>query len=79
MPAKPVVSDEVIEVAEGEQAVLEDLQAGAAERRTTIIARFDAATRARPGADVEIVVDAHKLQFFDLETGSTIRDRIARK
>ena len=74
--AKPVASEEVIEVVEGDEAVVQDLQTAAAERRTTVIARFDAATRTRPGADVEIAVDAHKLQFFDLETGSTIRDRI---
>ena len=76
--AKPVVSDEVIEVVEGDEAVVQDLQTDAAERRTTVVARFDAATRAKPGGDVEIAVDARKLQFFDLETGSTIRERVGR-
>jgi multiple sugar transport system ATP-binding protein len=76
--AKPVVSDEVIEVVEGDEAVVQDLQTDAAERRTTVVARFDAATRATPGGDVEIAVDARKLQFFDLETGSTIRERVGR-
>jgi multiple sugar transport system ATP-binding protein len=76
--AKPVVSDEVIEVVEGDEAVVQDLQADAAALRTTIVARFDAATRAKPGGDVEITVDTRKLQFFDLETGSTIRDKAGR-
>ena len=76
--AKPVVSDEVIEVVEGDEAVVQDLQTDAAERRTTVVARFDAATRATPGGDVEITVDARKLQFFDLDTGSTIRDKAGR-
>jgi multiple sugar transport system ATP-binding protein len=78
MTAKPVVSDEVIEVVEGDEAVVQDLQADAAALRTTIVARFDAATRAKPGGDVEITVDTRKLQFFDLETGSTIRDKAGR-
>jgi multiple sugar transport system ATP-binding protein len=73
--AKPVVTDEVIEVVEGDEAVVQDLQADAARLRTTVVARFDAATRVKPGADVEISVDVRKLQFFDLETGSTIRDK----
>jgi multiple sugar transport system ATP-binding protein len=76
--AKPVSSDEVIEVVEGDQAVIEDLQTAAAERRTTIVARFDASTRAKPGVDVEIAVEAGKLQFFDLDTGSSIRERASR-
>ena len=76
--AKPVVSDEVIEVVEGDEAIVQDLQADAAERRTTVVARFDAATRVKPDADVEISVDVQKLQFFDLETGSTIRERAGR-
>jgi multiple sugar transport system ATP-binding protein len=78
VPAKPVSSDEVIEVVEGDRAIIESLEAAAAERRTTVVARFDAATRAKPGSDVEIAVEAPKLQFFDLETGSAIRDRTAR-
>ncbi len=76
--AKPVSSDEVLEVVEGDEAVRQDLETAAAERRTTIVARFDASTRAKPGADVEIAVEAGKLQFFDLDTGSAIRERTAR-
>jgi multiple sugar transport system ATP-binding protein len=78
MQAKPVSSDEVLEVVEGDEAVRQDLETAAAERRTTIVARFDAGTRAKPGADVEVAVEAEKLQFFDLETGSAIRERTAR-
>jgi multiple sugar transport system ATP-binding protein len=71
--AKPVVSDEVIEVVEGDEAVVQDLQADAAEQRTTLVGRFDATSRVRPEQEVEIAVDTRRLQFFDLETGSTIR------
>jgi multiple sugar transport system ATP-binding protein len=78
VPAKPVSSDELIEVVEGDEAVRQGLEAAAAERRTTIVARFDATTRAKPGADVEMAVEVGKLQFFDLDTGSSIRERAAR-
>ncbi len=76
--AKPLVSDEVIEVVEGDEAVVQDLHADAAKLRTTIVARFDAATRARPDTDVEVTVDTRKLQFFDPETGSNIREKTGR-
>jgi multiple sugar transport system ATP-binding protein len=77
LKATPVSSDEILEVVEGDEAVMQTLQEAAAEQRTTIVARFDASTRAKPGAGVEIAVDAGKLQFFDLETGTSIRDRAA--
>jgi multiple sugar transport system ATP-binding protein len=77
LKAKPVSSDEILEVVEGDEAVMQSLQEAAAEQRTTIVARFDASTKAKPGAPVEIAVEAGKLQFFDLETGASIRDRAA--
>src|ERR687888_198813 len=77
LKATPVSSDEILEVVEGDEAVMQTLQEAAAEQRTTIVARFDAGTRAKPGAPVEIAVEAGKLQFFDLETGASIRERTA--
>jgi multiple sugar transport system ATP-binding protein len=75
--ARPLSADEVIEVVEGDEAVVQSLEEAAASGRTTVVARFDAATKVRPDVDVEMAVDAEKLQFFDLETGATIRDRAA--
>jgi multiple sugar transport system ATP-binding protein len=75
--AKPLSADEVIEVVEGDEAVVQSLEEAAASGRTTVVARFDAATRVKPDVDVEMVVDVDKLQFFDLETGASIRDRVA--
>jgi multiple sugar transport system ATP-binding protein len=76
--AKPLSSDEIIEVVEGDQAVVQSLEEAAASGRTTVVARFDAATKVRPDTDVEIAVDVEKLQFFDLETGSSIREHTGR-
>jgi multiple sugar transport system ATP-binding protein len=67
--ATPVVTEDVVEgavVAEEEQAVAADLMG------TTFVGRFDPASRVKPDADVELVVDTEKLQFFDLETGHSI-------
>jgi multiple sugar transport system ATP-binding protein len=75
--AKPLSADEVIEVVEGDEAVVQSLEEAAASGRTTVVARFDAATKVKPDVDVEMVVDTDKLQFFDLETGASIRDRVA--
>jgi multiple sugar transport system ATP-binding protein len=76
--AKPLSAEEVIEVVEGDEAVVQSLEEAAAAGRTTVVARFDAATKVRPDSEVEIAVDANKLQFFDLETGSSIREHAAR-
>jgi multiple sugar transport system ATP-binding protein len=75
--AKPLSAEEVIEVVEGDEAVVQSLEEAAASGRTTVVARFDAATKVKPGVDVEIAVDVGKLQFFDVETGTSIRERTA--
>jgi multiple sugar transport system ATP-binding protein len=76
--AKPLSAEEVIEVVEGDEAVVQSLEEAAAAGRTTVVARFDAATKVRPDSEVEIAVDTNKLQFFDLEAGSSIRGHAAR-
>jgi len=76
--AKPLSAEEVIEVVEGDEAVVQSLEEAAAAGRTTVVARFDAATKVRPDTDVEIAIDTEKLQFFDIETGSSIRERAGR-
>jgi hypothetical protein len=44
----------------------------AREHLVTLVGRFDAASRAAPDDDIEIVVNTAKLHFFDLETGNVI-------
>jgi multiple sugar transport system ATP-binding protein len=68
-----VLTDEVTEV-EPEEA-MEELELGDAHGdQTILVGRFDAASEVRPGHIVDLAVDTDKLQFFDLETGSAIRD-----
>ncbi|MFY9579882.1 MAG: sn-glycerol-3-phosphate ABC transporter ATP-binding protein UgpC [Gaiellaceae bacterium] len=74
LSGKPVVTDDVLEGAvELEDAMLDDLAQKAEEERTTFVGRFDAESEVRPDHIVDMAVDTTKLQFFDLETGTTIR------
>jgi multiple sugar transport system ATP-binding protein len=76
---KKVVTDEVIETAvDVDEALIEELNLGQEHGDETIfVGRFDAASDVRPGHIVELAVDTKKLQFFDLESGSAIRDTTA--
>ena len=56
-----------------EDAMLDDLAQKAEEERTTFVGRFDAESEVRPDHIVDMAVDTAKLQFFDLETGTSIR------
>jgi multiple sugar transport system ATP-binding protein len=70
IPAHPVLTDEVKEVAADlDASVVKDLEAEVRENKTPVVGRFDVTSRARPGQPVEIVVDTRKLHFFDLKTG----------
>jgi multiple sugar transport system ATP-binding protein len=78
VPARPVLSDEVLEGAiELEEAVVADLRTGAREQRMTFIGRFDSASRLQPGDTAEIAVELAKLHFFDLEDGRSIVEESA--
>jgi multiple sugar transport system ATP-binding protein len=78
LSARPVLRDEVLEGAiDREDAVVQDLRSGAAERRMTFVGRFDSASRLQPEDQAEIVVQSHRLHFFDLEDGSSILDEAA--
>jgi multiple sugar transport system ATP-binding protein len=71
---KPVVTDDVLEGAvELEDAMVDDLTQAAEGDRTTFVGRFDAASEVRPDHIVDMAVDVDKLQFFDLDTGTSIR------
>jgi multiple sugar transport system ATP-binding protein len=73
VPAEPVLTAEVREVAgDVDAAALEQLESEARERRTVLIARLE--TQRRPAADddVDVAIDLRRLHFFDLETGLAI-------
>jgi multiple sugar transport system ATP-binding protein len=74
LPGKAVVTDDVLEGAvELEEAMLDQIAQKAEEEQTTFVGRFDAASEARPDYVIDMAVDTSKLQFFDLETGTSIR------
>jgi len=72
--AAPVATAEVLEVAaDVDRAMIEDLRSEAREHRTVFVGRFDAQSRVRVGAEIEVAVSADNLHFFDLETELAIR------
>jgi multiple sugar transport system ATP-binding protein len=74
VPCPPLVTDEVIELAEDvDQAAADELRHDAAERRATVVCRFDAGARVRVGEFAECALDPARLHFFDLQNGQAIR------
>jgi multiple sugar transport system ATP-binding protein len=70
---RPVLTDEVKEVAADLDAtVVEELEAEGRGAKLPLVARFDAASRARADAPVEVVVDTNRVHVFDLETGLAV-------
>ena len=53
---------------------LEDLEARAKEARSTFVASLNPRTDAREGERLELVVDTHRLHFFDPESGRGVFD-----
>jgi len=73
LDVKPVLSDQVLEVAQDADAsAAADLEAAAARRRTPFLARFSGTVQAKPGDDIEIGVDPRRLYFFDVDSGATV-------
>jgi multiple sugar transport system ATP-binding protein len=76
--AKHAVTDDVRELAAdvGDDRGVEDL-AGA--DKATLVGRFGARSRVRPGQPLEIAVDTRSLHFFDPQTGLGIYDGTSMK
>ena len=72
--ARPVVHDEVLEGA-ADEVVVEGIREEARERRTTLVASFDAGASVAPGEQIEVAVDTRRLHFFDLDSGEAISAR----
>ena len=69
VPVAPVVTEEVLEVAEDvDRALSEDLRAEARGQRSVFVGRFDARSTVRVGDEVAAMVDTDRLHFFDLGT-----------
>jgi multiple sugar transport system ATP-binding protein len=73
LPGRPVMTDEVREVAADlDSTMAAELEAEASDARLPLVGRFDVASRARADASVEVVVDTSRIHYFDLETGAAI-------
>jgi multiple sugar transport system ATP-binding protein len=73
--AKAALTEDVRELAEDTDAItVGGLEADTTASGTTVIARFNARSRAREGEPVEVAVDTRALHFFDPETGLGIYD-----
>ena len=70
IPAPVVLTEDVRELAHdvGQEA-LEAVERGAQAGESTFLARLNPRTGAREGEPIELVVDTHRLHFFDPESG----------
>jgi hypothetical protein len=74
LDAKPVVVDQVLEIARDvDAAAAEEILGQARSEQALVTARFDAHARVSPGDLVEVAVRIERLHFFDLTTGRVIR------
>jgi multiple sugar transport system ATP-binding protein len=75
LDARPAVTEDVIELAAD---IDDDVAAQSAEaEKANVLARLNPRTQAQPGDRIELVVDTHRLHFFDVDTGEGIYDGTA--
>jgi len=73
LAARPALTEDVKELAHDVGAeALEAVHADAAVGESTVLARLNPRTHARRGERIELVVDTHRLHFFDADNGSGI-------
>jgi multiple sugar transport system ATP-binding protein len=69
---RPVLHDEVLEGAAGDEVVVEEIRAEQAAQRTAFVCSFEPSAAVSAGEEVELAVDTRRLHFFDLESGRAI-------
>ena len=67
--APPALTDDVKELAVDVGVELSKVEEHAARGHTNVVARLNPRTHARKGEPIELVVDTHRLHFFDADTG----------
>jgi multiple sugar transport system ATP-binding protein len=73
--ARPVMTEDTKELASDVGAeLLEAVERGAEQGEWIFLARLNPRTEAQTGQPIELVVDVHRLHFFDPETGGGIYD-----
>lgn len=71
--APPAVTDDVRELAVDVGAeALEHVEQHAKGGKASVVARLNPRTEARKGERIDLVVDTHRLHFFDIDNGSGI-------
>jgi multiple sugar transport system ATP-binding protein len=70
--ARPVVTEDIRELAADAGVAAEELEREAAEPRSVWVARVSPDARPREGEPLELVLDARKLHFFDPGTGAAL-------
>jgi multiple sugar transport system ATP-binding protein len=72
-PGKPVLTDEVKEVAaDMDDTAVAELEAEAHDAKLPLVGRFDVASRARADQTIEVVVDTRRIHVFDIDTGGAV-------
>jgi len=73
LEAPPALTDDVKELAHDlDRDAAESVERQAERGRATVVARLNPRTHARKGERAELVIDTHRLQFFDVDDGSGI-------
>jgi multiple sugar transport system ATP-binding protein len=73
LDARPALTEDVKELAvDVSRDALEKVERAAAEPGAEVVARLNPRTTARAGDRIELVVDTHRLHYFDLDTGTAI-------
>jgi multiple sugar transport system ATP-binding protein len=74
--ASQPLTDDVVELAVDVGAeALEHVERQAEGGHSNVLARLNPRTRARKGEEIELVVDTHRLHFFDPTTGAGIYEQ----
>jgi multiple sugar transport system ATP-binding protein len=74
--ARPVLTDDVIEVAAAaDDAVVDDLERQAAAGEARLVGRFDPRSKVRAGDRVSVAIETAKLHVFEADSGVAIRHR----
>ncbi len=73
--APPAVTEDVKELAvDVGTEMVEKVEQTAAQGRSSVVARLNPRTEVKPGGHLELVVDTHRLHFFDVDTSRAIYD-----
>jgi multiple sugar transport system ATP-binding protein len=74
LTARPVVADELLEIArDADETAASEIVRGSERGQALVTARFAAHAPIEPGDRAEVAVTVEHLHFFDLKTGAAIR------